>query len=120
MKQKMDEFEESLNCINIINSMTELRNNIKQLEGKCKYLIANDDILSDGRINNWNEESKERQKNQLESNPMIRSNIRNPQVHTNNLIVNQNIGKPINWSDQDVWDELMANNLAILEQFNFK
>ena len=95
MKQKMDEFEESLNCINISNSITELRNNIKQLENKYKYAIIKDNMLSDDRINNRNEELKDEQNLNNRSNPNTRNNTRSTQVKANNPILHQNMDNSI-------------------------
>ena len=63
MKQKMDEFEESLSCISIVNSMSELKSSIKRLEILYKYAITNDNISSNHQVNNRNEDSKEEHKN---------------------------------------------------------
>ena len=95
MKQKMNEFEESLNCINISNSITELRNNIKQLENKYKYAIIKDNMLSDDRINNRNEELKDEQNLNNRSNPNTRNNTRSTQVKVNNPILHQNMDNSI-------------------------
>ena len=46
MKQKMNEFEESLNCINISNSITELRNNIKNFISAWKTITSDINILN--------------------------------------------------------------------------
>ena len=62
MKQKMDQFEESLDCISIMNSLTELKHKIRQLEYKYKYSLAHNDISSNVRFNNRNGESNEEQK----------------------------------------------------------
>ena len=120
MKQKMDEFEESLNCISIMNSITELRNSIKQLENKYKYASTSADRLWNNEINNRNEELKEEQKLHNKSNSNTKSNIRSTQVKASNPILNQNVDNSIDWSDLNLWDELMAKNLEILEQFDSK
>ena len=62
MKQKMDEFEESLDCINIINSIAELKQKICQLEYEYKYSLSHNDLSSNVRFNNRNGESNEEQK----------------------------------------------------------
>ena len=117
MKQRMNEFEESLNWINIINSITELKRKIGKLEHKLKYSLAYDNLSSNIQINNRNEDSKEEQKLHDWSNSIKRSNKR---PIANYPIMNQNADNFINWPGQNLCDESMSKNLAILEQFNFK
>ena len=95
MKKRMDEFEESLNCINIRNNITELRNYIKQLENKYKYAMIKDNMLSDDRINNRNEELKNEENLNNRSNPNTRNNTRSTQVKVNNPILHQNMDNSI-------------------------
>ena len=116
----MDEFEESLDCINIINSITELKQKIWRLEYQYKYSLAHNELSSNVRINNRNEDSKEEQKMQYRSNSKVKSNIRSTQMKANNSNSYINVDNSIDWSDQNLWDELMAKNLAILEQFHSK
>ena len=109
MKQKMDEFEESLNFISISNSITELKHKIQQLEFKYKYSLAQNDISSDGRINNGNEESKRIQnrpnsiiRNNTRSLQAKASNTKGLQVKVSNPILHQNMDNSIDLSDQSL------------------
>ena len=91
MKQKMKDFEESLNYVNIINSITELKYKIRQLESKYRYAIAQDHIASDVQINNREEDVK--QDNLLHYEPDLRerSNFRKNGVKVDNSIANQDL-----------------------------
>ena len=120
MKQKMDEFEESPDCINISNSITELKRKIWQLEYQYKYSLAHNELSSNGIINNGNEDSKEEQKMQYRSNSKVKSNIRSTQIKAINSNSYINVDNSIDWSDQNLWDELMVKDLVILEQFHSK
>ena len=102
MKQKMDQFEESLDCINIINSIAELKQKICQLEYKYKYSLAHNDISSNGRIDNRNQNSNEKQLLKNRSNSMIRSNIHSTKIKTSNSIAYKNVNNSINRSDQNL------------------
>ena len=102
MKQRMNEFEESLNCINIINSIANLKRKIGQLEYKLKYSITCNGILSNGRINNRNEDSKEELKMQNRLNLKARCTMRSTQIKTVNAIEYKNVENSINRSDQNL------------------
>ena len=116
----MNKFEESLNCINIINSITDLKLKIGRLEYKLKYSFIRDSLSSNGRINIRNEDLKEEQLLHDRSNPIKSSDIGSIKTKAKNSIMNQNADNFINWSGQNLCDESMTKNLAILEQLNFK
>ena len=102
MKQKMDEFEESLDCINIINSIAELKQKICQLEYKYKYSLANNDISSNGRVDNRNGESNEEQKIHNMPNSLRKNIIYSTKIETATVARHKNEENSIDQSDQNL------------------
>ena len=58
MKDKVDEYEEKLECLNIINSIQKLESDIKLLDAKFRYSNTNHNNLSNSHRNQDDEESE--------------------------------------------------------------
>ena len=66
MKDKVDEYQNKLDCLNIINSIHKLESQIQNLDTKFRYAAVNQDVSNSNRNENG-EESNDVDQNDEES-----------------------------------------------------
>ena len=102
--------------------INELKHKISQLDSKCKYMLANENMSSNVQVNNGNDDEDSKGENLLihRSESRVKHNFKSTKANFDNSHANQDLENASFSSNRSFCDELMAKNLSIIKNINFK